>query len=72
MKSAAERQKLWRNRQALGLQRANAWVPCELIQYFVDLGALTEAQSADPEEVGNAVATWAVKTAEEISGRKFA
>lgn len=72
MKSAAERQKLYRERQRFGLMPARTWLPIAVVEYFVDIGAITAEQAENPDELGSAVATWAIGQAEEVRGRKFA
>ena len=71
MKSAAERQKLKRDREALGLIKARVWAPSDFVEYLILMGAITPAQSLDPAELGNAILEWAIKQAEEVRGRKF-
>jgi len=50
---------------------ARTWIPFAVVEYFIDLGAITAEQADDPEALGSALATWAIKQAEEVRGRKF-
>lgn len=69
MKTAAERQALKRQREALGLVEAKAWVPCELVDWLIRLGAISEAD--DPEEIGLAIVIFAIAQAEDVRGFAF-
>lgn len=51
---------------------ARTWIPIAVVQYFVDMNILTAEQADDPDELGNAIATWAIMQAEEVRGRDFA
>lgn len=72
MKSNAERQRLYRARQDSNLMPARAWVSLAFVEYLIDIGAITPEQADDPDELGNAVAIWAIEQAEEVRGERFA
>lgn len=72
MKTVAQRQKLWRIRETLGLIKASVWAPPNFVEYLILIGAITPAEADDPDALGNAILTWAIKQAEEVRGRKFA
>lgn len=72
MKTAAERQALKRQREALGLVEARAWVPGEMVDWMVRLGAISEADADDPVALGEAIAVFAIIQAEEARGFAFA
>ena len=71
MKPGAKRQALFRIREHLGLIRASVWSPPNFVEYLLAIGAVTDAEAADPDALGNAILTWAIKQAEEVRGRKF-
>lgn len=71
MKSAAERQALKRRRADMGLVEARAWVPGELVDWMIRMGAISQAEADDPNELGGAIAVFAVIQAEEASGLSF-
>lgn len=71
MKTPAQRQALKRVRDALGLVKASVWAPPDFVEYLIGLRAITPAEAGDPDSLGNAILTWAIKQAEEVRGRKF-
>ena len=58
-------------RAALGLVEARAWVPGDVVDYLIRLGALTQEEADDPDALGSVVARWAIMQAEEVRGAHF-
>jgi hypothetical protein len=58
-KSPAERQKLRRIREGLGLTRANVWAPPVFLEYLISIGSIAPAQTNDPDALGDAIMEWA-------------
>ena len=71
MKTAAERQALKRQREALGLVECKAWVPGDMVDWLIRVGALTAAQADDPNELGSVIAIFAIVQAAEARGYAF-
>jgi len=71
MKSAAERQALKRQRAAQGLVEGRAWIPGEMVDWLIRVGALSEADADDPNELGNVIAIFAIVQAAEARGFAF-
>ena len=71
MKTAAERQALKRQREALGLVECNAWIPGDMVDWMIRAGAITQADADDPSELGNAIAIFAIIQATEARGYAF-
>ena len=69
MKTAAERQALKRRRAELGLVECRGWVPCELVDWLIRLGAISAAD--DPDELGLAMVIFAIAQAEDVRGFTF-
>lgn len=55
-RTAAERQALKREREALGLLECRAWIPGELFEPLINGGAITAEQSQDRNRRGALVA----------------
>jgi hypothetical protein len=71
MKTAAQRQALKRKRAELGLVECRAWVPADLVDWFIRVGAISEAEAEDPSELGNVIAIFAIVQATEARGFAF-
>jgi hypothetical protein len=68
-KSNAERQRLKRKREALGLLRCAAWIPGEAFEVAIEAGVITDTGSEDEGQRGNLVALVFCAWAEKMSRR---
>jgi hypothetical protein len=59
VKTAAARQKLYRSRQARGITLAIIEAPPFFLEYLIHIGAVADAQTADPKALGEAIMKWA-------------
>lgn len=63
---------LKRQREAQGLVECRAWVPGEMVDWLIRLGALTQNEADDPSELGKVIALFAIVQAEDARGFSFA